>query len=151
MNKYEEKSTLLMAKLFEGFGINPIVGRLFGLLLSSNSPVSLIEMKDKLNLSKAAVSIHIRLLVGLGYCEKLPKTSDRQNYYRLCSGYLESVYRNRIEREKAFLNDIEKLLEETADENPEVTRQMLDFHDFSSYLIENQIAALDRRKTKNSD
>lgn len=99
-----------MGNLFEQFGTNSILGRIFGLLLISEDPLSLEEIAQKLSLSKASISIQIRMLEEMGYCKKLPKTSDRKNYYILNENYLELTYLHRIKMQERYIMTVENIL-----------------------------------------
>jgi len=129
-----------MGCLFADFGINPILGEIFGILLCSEKPVSLIDIAQTLSLSKAAVSIQIRVLENLGYCRRVPKTSDRQHRYQLRENYLENVYSKRIDREKAYLQAVAELPVTKTD--PVVSSRLEGFITFSSRMINAQEVAL---------
>lgn len=131
-----------MGILFENFGVNPIMGRIYGLLLESESPISLIDISETLNLSKAAISIQIRILENLGYCSKLPKTNDRQHYYILNDDYLEDVYRLRIEKELSTINKLEKLLKKKKNISKIGSKRLSLFIDFNNYIIKSQLDSL---------
>jgi len=142
MEKIEEKILERMGRLFEGFGVNPIMGRIFGLLFVSEEVLTLHTIAKTLQLSKAAISIQIRLLEDLGYCEKLPRTKDRQHYYRLREDYLEAVYTRRLEKEKQSLRGFQVLLRDHGVAADTASRRLREFLDFSHTLIGIQEKAL---------
>jgi len=133
-----------MGYLFEEFGVNPILGRIFGVLISSKTAKSLIEISELLSLSKAAVSIQIRVLEKLGYCHKLPKTKNRQHFYVLRDNYLEIVYRKRIEKEKAYLEVFRKLKHSSNKSSKFINTRISEFINFNDFMINNQYNALSK-------
>lgn len=141
-----------MGYLFEEFGVNPILGRIFGVLLSSKSAKSLIEISELLSLSKAAVSIQIRVLEKLGYCQKLPKTINRQHFYVLKDNYLEIVYTKRIQKEKAYLEIFNKLNHSQNESSTIVNTRISEFINFNNFMINNQYTALSKwQKVQKND
>ncbi len=90
---------------------NPISGQIFRLLIQKAAPISLAEIADKLDLSKPAISIHIRTLNDLGYCVKLPRKKDRKDYYVINDLFLTQIYKNKIRQQELFFEEeLQKLL-----------------------------------------
>lgn len=147
------KITEEMGYLFEEFGVNPILGRIFGVLLCSKTAISLIELSEILSLSKAAISIQIRVLEKLGYCQKLPKTKNRQHYYVLKDNYLEIVYKKRIEKEKAYLEVFENLKGDENESSTLINTRISEFISFNYFMINNQYKALSKwhKEQENED
>lgn len=63
------------------FGFNATLGRIFGLLYFADQPLSLDEMAKQLMVSKATVSLNIRLLEGLKFAQKIWKKGSRKDFY----------------------------------------------------------------------
>ena len=135
-----------MGSLFEDFGVSPIAGRIFGLLLYSDDAVSLIQISKELSLSKASVSINIRLLERMGYCRKTAAGGGRQHFYILRENYLEIVYKKRLDMERSFINTFS---DENSEELPvHVENRISRFMEFNSYIISSQERALKEWKNK---
>ena len=66
-----------------------IAGRLYGLFLIETEPLSLRDLADRLQVSKASVSTNTRLLAAAGMIERVSMPGDRQDYYRFASVPLE--------------------------------------------------------------
>jgi hypothetical protein len=66
---------------FEEFGIPRIAGRLLGLLLVSEEPLSLDQLATTLRVSRASISTNARLVVGSGLVERISFPGDRRDYY----------------------------------------------------------------------
>jgi DNA-binding transcriptional regulator GbsR (MarR family) len=64
-------------------GNSHLAGQLCALLMFSTKPLSLQEMAEQLGVTKAAISLRIRILEEQGMCYKTSKLSDRKDYYQL--------------------------------------------------------------------
>lgn len=98
-----------MADFFVQFGAHPTLGRLLGLLMAAEAPLSLEELAKRSGLSKASVSIHMRTLEQFEYCRKLPPGSDRKSFYKLEDDFVASSYRRRLQTQLRMLDRLEKL------------------------------------------
>jgi DNA-binding transcriptional regulator GbsR (MarR family) len=80
----EEKARFVesMGRYFEQFGISRIGGRILGLLMLAEEPLSLDDMATTLSVSRASISTNIRLLTASGLAQLVTKTGDRRDYYR---------------------------------------------------------------------
>jgi DNA-binding transcriptional regulator GbsR (MarR family) len=109
-----------MAQFFEQLGASGTLGRLFGLLLVSQEPLALETLARRIGLSKPAVSVQIRQLERLRYCRRLPRGSDRKQYFALNPDYLAENLRIRVEAQEQWLSQLERTLEAQQGEVPEV-------------------------------
>lgn len=71
-----------MGVYFEHFDLPRTCGRLAGLLLVSDRPLTLDDMAAALQLSRASASTNIRLAVNCGLAELVSLPGDRRDYYR---------------------------------------------------------------------
>jgi DNA-binding transcriptional regulator GbsR (MarR family) len=102
----------------QDFGMGRIVGEVFAFVYLSESPVSLDEIAEKLELSKAAVSIATRQLDKLSLIVRVKNQGDRKIYYRtsdhfadsLKSGILE-IIRTKLKAAEDVLNQAESFLQ----------------------------------------
>jgi DNA-binding transcriptional regulator GbsR (MarR family) len=72
-----------MGLMMEADGLPRSAGRIFGFLLLAETPFSLDEMAEKLQVSKASVSTNARLLEQAGLLERISSPGDRRDYYRM--------------------------------------------------------------------
>jgi len=73
-----------MGLFLEQVGWPRMSGRVLGwMLLSDEQEISLDELADSLNVSKASVSGATRLLEQIGAIERVPRCGTRKAYYRL--------------------------------------------------------------------
>ncbi|MBN2652156.1 MAG: hypothetical protein JXR63_07225 [Spirochaetales bacterium] len=94
---------------FSRNGLNPLLGEIFGILLTREAPISLSNVAKELNLSKAAISVQIRILLRMGYCRKLPRSSDRMDYYVVNESHIEAVLANNIRIKKFQLEELSRI------------------------------------------
>ena len=66
---------------FESYGVPRIGGRMLGLLMVTPKPLSAESMSDILKVSRASVSINLRMLLQVGWAEKAFFPGDRTTYY----------------------------------------------------------------------
>jgi DNA-binding transcriptional regulator GbsR (MarR family) len=71
-----------MGRYFEQFGLSRIGGRVLGLLMLAEEPLSLDDMATTLSVSRASISTNIRLATTSGLAELVTKPGDRRDYYR---------------------------------------------------------------------
>lgn len=99
-----------MALTFEQGGFSPLVGRIFGLLLFSSEPVSLQEMAERLQVTKAAVSIQVRTLEQQGLCFKLARNNDRRDYYQIRDDFGMTVVQESTQQLRSFMQFLQKVV-----------------------------------------
>jgi DNA-binding transcriptional regulator GbsR (MarR family) len=133
-----------MGELLSDFGLNPVMGRVLGLLLCEEEPISLIRIAQNLGVSKALVSIQIRRLERLGYCRKLPTTKTRKHFYVLEPDYLEFSYRRRISKEIDQLSAFQKLRSQSSSAPGIIKDRLEEFLDFNYFIIAEQQKALEK-------
>src|SRR5439155_617535 len=67
---------------FERLGIARIGGRILGLLMLAERPLTLDEMAGLLLVSRASISTNARMSVAAGLVEHVSWPGDRRDYYR---------------------------------------------------------------------
>ncbi len=63
------------------FGLNNIMAQLYAVLYLNNKPLSLNEMVERLKISKASVSINIRMLERYSMVRRVWVKGSRKDYY----------------------------------------------------------------------
>jgi DNA-binding transcriptional regulator GbsR (MarR family) len=91
-----------IAVLLEADGLPRVAGRIFSTLLVSKEPRSLDDLASQLGVSKASISINVRLLEEKGTVERISRQADRRDYYRLSEDILERTLEQRIARWRRF-------------------------------------------------
>lgn len=83
-NNLIEAHDILLGKIdniCNKFGLNNIMAQLYAVLYLSKGPLSLNDMKEQLEISKASVSINIRALERYGAVKKIWVKGSRKDYY----------------------------------------------------------------------
>jgi len=80
-----------MGLLLEAEGLSRISGRMFGLLLVSETAQSLDDLAERLQVSKASASTNARFLERVGLIERVAYPGDRRDYYRMDDGAVERM------------------------------------------------------------
>jgi DNA-binding transcriptional regulator GbsR (MarR family) len=85
-----------MGLIMAADGLPRIGGRLLALLLITEGDVSLDDIAKRLRVSKPSVSTNARLLEQRGVIEKVSRTADRRDYYRIADHVLERTMQQRL-------------------------------------------------------
>ncbi len=72
-----------MGLAVERMGLTRTFGRLFGLLMVADRPLSLDEIVERLDVSKASVSTNARACEELGLARRVGVRGDRRDYYEI--------------------------------------------------------------------
>lgn len=64
------------------YGLPRIGGRILGLLLVAERPLTLDDIAGALRVSRASVSTNVRLAVTYGFAEQVSLPGDRRDYYQ---------------------------------------------------------------------
>ena len=70
-----------LGQLADYFGYNKVLGKMYGALLLSPRPMSLDDMVEHLEVSKASVSMNMRMLENMGIMREVWVRGDRRKYY----------------------------------------------------------------------
>jgi DNA-binding transcriptional regulator GbsR (MarR family) len=70
-----------LGQLASYFGYNKVMGKMYGALLLSPDPLSLDDLMDHLDISKASVSMNMRTLENMGIVREVWVRGDRRKYY----------------------------------------------------------------------
>ncbi|MDC0759550.1 transcriptional regulator [Brevibacillus sp. AG] len=97
-----------MALHHENQGLSRIAGRIIGLLMVSQEPLSSEQIATTLQVSLGSVSTNMRILLKIGFAEKKSVTGDRVSYYIMASNAIEEEILQNLERILSLKNVIEK-------------------------------------------
>lgn len=70
-----------MARICGIYGVNPLLGRLWGVLFLSAGPMALDELAERVGAAKSTVSVAIRKLGDLGVVRRHWNRGDRRDFY----------------------------------------------------------------------
>ena len=81
LTKSRSEFAELLGRTAQAFGLTPSVGQIYGLLYLSAEPLSLDEIAESLDRSKASASIGTRQLESLHAVQVSSKNADRRDYW----------------------------------------------------------------------
>ncbi|MFC1643532.1 GbsR/MarR family transcriptional regulator [Chlamydiota bacterium] len=84
-----------MGELSSLFGFTHILGQIYGYLYLSPDLRTLDDIKDRLGVSKATVSLTIRELLKWGAVKKIWKAGSRKDFYSAEADFL-AIFNNRL-------------------------------------------------------
>src|SRR5215813_11906089 len=70
-----------LGQLADYFGYNRVMGKMYGALLLSPNAMSLDDLMNHLDISKASVSMNMRTLENMGIVREVWVRGDRRKYY----------------------------------------------------------------------
>jgi len=76
-----------LGQLADYFGYNKVMGKMYGALLLSPDPMSLDDLVEHLDVSKASVSMNMRMLENLGIVREVWVRGDRRKFYEAESDF----------------------------------------------------------------
>ena len=144
MHRAVEEFVERMAVTLEGHGLPRIAGRLFAFLLVNGEAVSLDELAEELQVSKASVSTNARLLEQLMILERSSSPGDRRDYYRMAPDAWEGMLR----RAEHKWNSMRVLLTAGAaslpDEMEEARARLIEAEQFHLLMLDTVEGMLER-------
>ena len=117
--------------VFEQTGLPRMAGRIFGWLLISDPPYqSTDQLAEVLCASKGSISTVTRILIQVGFIERLSLLGVRQNYFRLRPDALSNIIKHGVVDEvKMFRELAEHGLELLAEEKALPRKWLEEMHD----------------------
>jgi DNA-binding transcriptional regulator GbsR (MarR family) len=86
-----------MGLYFERFELPRIGGRILGLLLVADRPLSLDDLANTLRVSRASISTNMRLITASSLAEQISLPGDRRDYYRFGPDTWERALRTELD------------------------------------------------------
>ena len=113
-----------LGQLSDYFGFTKIIGQLYGTLMLSPDPLSLDDMVERLDISKASVSMNMRTLEHLGMVRQVyvRGSSGRRKYYEAETDYWE-IMRNFLSTRE--MRDIDRAIH-SLEENSQTLVEAMD-------------------------
>jgi DNA-binding transcriptional regulator GbsR (MarR family) len=138
-----------MGRYFEQYGLARIGGRILGLLVIAERPLSLDEIASRLRVSRASVSTNIRLATASDLAELVTYAGDRRDYYRM----IDDAWGHALEAEIKGLPALRRIAETglaalNSVDTPARTQleETIDFCDFMMEERTRQLAAWQERR-----
>jgi len=137
--KLSERTSEFIEKiglLFEHGGSTRTHGRLMGLLLVHDKPLSLDEMADHLQVSKASLSTNARMAVQIGMAQRVSRPGDRKDYYEMTPGSFENMVSHRLQAIDVFIHLANDGLEAVEADNKTARARLEQMKDFYQFFLE---------------
>ncbi len=119
-----------MGLAIERLGASRTFGRLFGLLLVAERPLSLDEMAEQLSVSKASISTNARLCEQLQMVRRISIPGDRRDYYEMVPGSFERMLAVRMQVLQQMIDLADEGLAAVGSGNPRVRARLTEMRDF---------------------
>ncbi len=103
-----------LGQLASYFGFSKVMGQLFGTLMLSPDPLSLDDLMDRLGISKASVSTHMRTMEHMGIVREAWVKDDRRKYYRAEGDFWQILTNILSSRELRDVNQALRVLNENS-------------------------------------
>lgn len=128
------------AEGYSNFGLNPLMGRIVGMLIISSEPQSLDDIVETLEMSKGPISQICRRLKERGLIEKVWIPGDRKDYYKAADDIFGKAYANQVNKMQQNIEIAEKYLtlaqEADAPKTDYINRQMKIMKEFFELMDE---------------
>ncbi|GAB4546622.1 MAG: winged helix DNA-binding protein [Anaerolineae bacterium] len=142
-----------LGQLADYFGYNKVMGKMYGALLLSPDPMSLDDLVEHLQVSKASVSMNMRMLENMGIVREVWVRGDRRKFYEAESDFgkiLTNVLGSRELRDvnqalevlDSSINNLREDLPSMDETNQNLARfytgridQMKDFFNFAKMIL----------------
>lgn len=119
---------------YESYGVPRIGGRIIGLLMTEDAPLSSEEISARLSVSRASVSTNIRLLLLYGLVEAVRRTG-RTEYYSIAGDAWAKAVEARIEGFRR-LKALARQGIGAVGEGSRAARQIRDMQDWADMMAE---------------
>ncbi|MEZ4647265.1 MAG: MarR family transcriptional regulator [Candidatus Eisenbacteria bacterium] len=116
----EREFTQDFGEAYQHFGLPRLMGRIVGLLLQEDEPVSLDDIASRLRVSKGPVSQVIRRLHDRGLVEKVCVPGDRRHFYEATDDIFGRAFTTHTKKLESNLLLARRFVERTA-KDPEAT------------------------------
>lgn len=100
---------------FDEIGLSKTYGRLFGFFMTTNEPVSMNQMVEKLQISKSTASVEIRRLLSMGAIEKVLLPDSRADFYQL----KKNIWVQNLKQKMRDIKKLQSIIEEIPKEQLE--------------------------------
>ncbi len=131
-----------MGLTMERMGASRTFGRILGLVLVAEEALSLTDMAEILQVSKASISTNTRLCEQAGLVKRASRPGDRRTYYEMLPGAFESTITRRVTGLYEMVNLVKEGLAGIDPANSKAHQRMQELHDLYLFLGEGMESAL---------
>jgi DNA-binding transcriptional regulator GbsR (MarR family) len=129
--------------LLSADGYPRVAGRLFGLMLLAPEPRSLDALATQLGVSKASISINVRILEEKGVVQRIGRHGDRRDYYQISDDILARSLEQRITRLRRFKEAVSNARQELPLDTKAVKDRLRNLESAYGHLLDLMTDALE--------
>jgi biotin operon repressor len=134
-----------IGEYFAQFGLSGVSGRLLGLMMVADEPLTLDDMAEALSVSRASISTNIRLIKAIGFVDKVSMPRDRRDFYRCSSDPWGAVIRTDMVSTDMLAGIARRgLLAIPEDASGTARAHVEDLLDFCEFMLEEERGILQR-------
>ena len=126
------------------------LGRLFGLLLAAQQPLSLGDMATFLQVSKASISTNARRCQQVGLVHRVSKPGDRRDYYEISPGSFSRMLDSRVAGVLEMVRLAQLGLTAIEADNQPARARLEEMRDFYSFVGGEMKSMMDHWKEQHS-
>jgi DNA-binding transcriptional regulator GbsR (MarR family) len=149
MDSGTEQFTERLGVVLERDGQTRIAGRIFALLLASDTDRSLDELARMLEVSKASVSTNVRTLEQRGVVERVSHRGDRRDYYRIAPDIFHRTMEQRLARWQRLHDALAEGRRGLRQASPSVRRRLQEFEQGLDSMMQAVTSALGEWRAAN--
>ncbi len=146
VNRFIEKFCIVA----EQDGFPRIAGLIMGFLLLNEGPYTLDELAERLQISKTSASTNARLLEQHGVIERVVKTGDRRDFYRLAENHWEKMFDVVVKRIQRFQTVLDETIGALPAEEAYGRQRLRETQRFHSFMLEKLNAHIDEWRSAGS-
>ncbi|WOD62276.1 GbsR/MarR family transcriptional regulator [Niallia taxi] len=156
LERARERVIDVVAQNMDLYGVTDSIGRLYGMLMFQENPMTLDEMKEELGMSKTSMSTSVRILLELKMVDKVWKKGVRKDLYKAESDWYQNfidffaikwrsaISENVLEMKKSLVelnslvnrDDVEEELKELANSDINKLKNALDYYDWLNRFVD---------------
>ena len=133
-----------MGIYFERYGLPRIGGRILGLLMVADRPLSLDDMASTLHVSRASVSTNMRLISASSLADHISLPGDRRDYYRFGRDTWERALKTEVEGIVLLRRIAERGLAAVSDAENTAREHLEEALEFCDLLVKDRQRTMER-------
>lgn len=115
---------------FDEVGLSKTYGRLFGFFMTTNEPVSMNQLVEKLQISKSTASVEIRRLLSMGAIEKVLLPNNRADFYQL----KKNIWVQNLEQKKRDIKKLQSIIKEIPEQQLEDLNHLKEMANYCLFI-----------------
>lgn len=115
---------------FDEVGLNKTYGRMFGIFMTTNEPLSMGKLVDELQISKSTASTELRRLLSMGVIEKVLVPDERSNFYKL----KQNIWMSNLQQKIQDVKKLRAIAEEMSADDLKMLGSLKEMADYCMFL-----------------